>query len=190
MIDSVKKNRYNDLLNDDPQYNKKSSILNPALQVVAMNVVLNIVDRSVFNLEFAKVDFHTWKKTVSAGFPWGSGWEWDQDRFGNNFLSHPMTGSFYFNAARSNGYSYWQSAPFVFYGSYMWKIFGEKGTPEREDPTHTTFDGIALGEVMYRLSSNILDDRAVGSEKGLSGNLCRTGRSDKRYKPSFSGKNF
>ena len=164
-IDSTKKNRYNDLLDDDPQYNKKSSILNPALQVVAMNVVLNIVDRSVFNLEFAKVDFHTWKKTVSAGFPWGSGWEWDQDRFGNNFLSHPMTGSFYFNAARSNGYSYWQSAPFVFYGSYMWKIFGENGTPEREDLINTTFDGIALGEVMYRLSSNILDDRAVGSER-------------------------
>ena len=30
-IDSTKKNRYNDLLDDDPQYNKKSSILNPAL---------------------------------------------------------------------------------------------------------------------------------------------------------------
>src|SRR4029077_3045324 len=33
------------------------------------------------------------------------------------------------------------------------------------DLINTTFDGIALGEVMYRLSSNILDDRAVGSER-------------------------
>src|ERR1700759_5828970 len=70
-IDSTKKNRYNDLLDDDPQYNKKAPWWNPALQVVAMNVVLNIVDRSVLNLQFAKVDFSTWKRTTAAGFPWG-----------------------------------------------------------------------------------------------------------------------
>jgi hypothetical protein len=165
LIDSVKKNRYNNLLDDDPQYNKKSPWWNPALQVVGMNLVLNIVDRSVFNLEFAKVDFNSWKRTTGAGFPWNSGWIWDQDRFGNNFLSHPMTGSFYYNAARSNGYNYWQSVPIVFAGSYMWKIFGEKGPPEREDLINTTFDGIALGEILYRLSSNILDDRSVGRER-------------------------
>ncbi len=165
LIDSTKKNRYNNLLEDDPEYNKKSPIWNPALQVVAMNVILNVVDRSVFHLQFAKVDLHTWKRTTAAGFPWGNGWEWDQDRFGNNFLSHPMTGSFYYNAARSNGYNYWQSAPIVFAGSYMWKIFGENGTPEREDLINTTFDGIALGEIMYRISSNILDDRAIGPER-------------------------
>ncbi|HMH21203.1 MAG TPA: DUF3943 domain-containing protein [Puia sp.] len=119
------------------------------------------------NLDFAKVNFHTWKKTTGAGFPWGSGWEWDQDRFGNNFLSHPMKGSFYYSAARSNGYNFWQSAPIVFAGSYMWKIFGENGTPEREDLINTTFDGIMLGEVLYRLSSNILDDRTTGRERAL-----------------------
>jgi hypothetical protein len=164
-IDSTKRNRYNNLLEDDPQYNKKSSLFVPAYEVVLMNAVLNVVDRTVFHLEFAKVDFHTWKRTTSAGFPWGSGWIWDQDRFGNNFLSHPMTGSFYYNAARSNGYNYWQSLPIVFAGSYMWKIFGENGPPEREDLINTTFDGIALGEILYRISSNILDDRSTGSER-------------------------
>src|ERR1700681_3388469 len=167
LIDSTKKNRYNDLLYDDPEYNKKYPIWKPALQVVVMNAVLNVVDRTVFNLEFAKVDFSTWGRTTSAGFPWGNGWEWDQDRFGNNFLSHPMTGCFYFNAARSNGYNFWQSAPIVLAGSYMWKIFGENGKPEREDLINTTFDGIALGEILYRLSSNILDDRSVGRERVL-----------------------
>jgi len=123
-IDSTKKNRYNNLLEDDPQYNKKYPLWVPAVEVVAMNAILNIVDRSVYNLNFAKVDLHSWGRTTKAGFPWSSGWIWDQDRFGNNFLSHPMTGSFYYNAARSNGYNYWQSAPIVFAGSYMWKIFG------------------------------------------------------------------
>jgi hypothetical protein len=166
-IDTTKNNKYGDLLNDDPEYTKKTAVWTPALEVVGMRVVLNVVDRSVLNLQFAKVDAHTWGRTIKAGFPWGSGWEWDQDRFGNNFLSHPMTGSFYFNAARSNGFSFMQSAPIVFAGSYMWKIFGENGTPEREDLINTTFDGILLGETLYRLSSNILDDRTVGPERAM-----------------------
>jgi hypothetical protein len=49
----------------------------------------------------------------------------------------------------------------------MWKIFGENGKPEREDLINTTFDGILLGEVLYRLSSNILDDRTSGRERVL-----------------------
>jgi hypothetical protein len=76
-----------------------------------------------------------------------------------------MMGNFYFNAARANGYTFWESAPLVLAGSYMWKIFGENGKPEREDLINTTFDGILLGEMLYRLSSKILDDRAVGRER-------------------------
>src|SRR5450755_3932415 len=34
LIDSTKKNRYNDLLDDDPEYNKKYPVWKPALQVV------------------------------------------------------------------------------------------------------------------------------------------------------------
>ena len=164
-LDSTKYSRYGDLLNDDPEYNKKSPLWKPAVQVVTENVILNIVDRTVLKLQFAKTDFTTWKRTLSAGFPWNSGWEWDQDRFGNNFFSHPMMGGFYFSAARTNGYNFWQSVPIVFVGSYMWKIFGENGKPEREDLVNTTVDGVLLGEVTYRLSSNILDDRTTGSER-------------------------
>jgi hypothetical protein len=164
-LDSTKYSRYGDLLNDDPEYNKKSPLWKPAVQVVTENVILNIVDRTVLKLEFAKTDFTTWKRTLNAGFPWNSGWEWDQDRFGNNFFSHPMMGGFYFSAARTNGYNFWQSVPIVFAGSYMWKIFGENGKPEREDLINTTVDGVLLGEVTYRLSSNILDDRTTGPER-------------------------
>ena len=164
-LDTTKYSRYGDLLNDDPEYTRKSKIWRPAAQVVVENTILNIVDRSVLHLEFAKTDVHSWTRNLHAGWPWNNGWEWDQDRFGNNFLSHPMMGSFYFSAARTNGYSFWESFPIVFAGSYMWKIFGENGTPEREDLINTTVDGELLGEVMYRLSSNILDDRTRGPER-------------------------
>src|ERR1039457_953814 len=109
--------------------------------------------------------YTTWKRTISAGFPWGPGWERDEDRFDNNFISHPYTGSLYFNAARANGYNFYISASFAMGGSYFWKIFGEKGTPEREDPINTTSTGIFLGEILYRLSSNILDDRTRGGNR-------------------------
>jgi hypothetical protein len=165
LIDSTKQNKYGDLLVDDPEYNKKYPLWIPAVEVFGINTLLNVVDRYALKLDFANVNPTTWKRTISAGWPWGPGWEWDQDRFANNFISHPYTGSLYYNAARSNGYSFLLSATFAMGGSYMWKIFGEKGTPEREDPINTTSTGIFLGEILYRLSSNILDDRTRGGDR-------------------------
>lgn len=190
LIDTTKHNKYDDLLTDDPKFNPKYPIWKPALQVVGENVLLNLLDRSVMNLEFANVNFKTWNRTLHAGFPWNSGWEWDQDRFGNNFLSHPMMGSFYYTAARSNGYNFWQSAPFVLAGSYMWKIFGENGKPEREDLINTTFDGILLGEVLYRLSSNILDDRTAGGERVIREILAGLVDPVRGFNRLFQGKSF
>jgi hypothetical protein len=38
-LDSTKYSRYGDLLNDDPEYNKKSPLWKPAVQVVTENVI-------------------------------------------------------------------------------------------------------------------------------------------------------
>lgn len=164
-VDTVMQNKYGDLLVDDSAYNKKYCIWRPIMEVIGDNIALSLFDSRVLKLEFSKVNVTTWKRTINAGWPWYKGWEWDQDRFGNNFLSHPIMGNFYYNDARANGYNFWQSAPFALAGSYMWKIFGENGTPEREDIINTTVDGILLGEILYRISSNILDDRTSGRER-------------------------
>lgn len=164
-VDTVMQNKYGDLLRDDSAYNRKYSVWRPLVEVIGDNMLLSVIDRKLLNLGFSKVDATSWKRTLNAGPPWGPGWEWDQDRFGNNFLSHPIMGNFYFNDARCNGYNFWASAPFALVGSYMWKIFGENGTPEREDIVNTTIDGILLGEILYRISSNILDDRTRGRER-------------------------
>jgi hypothetical protein len=171
--DSIKLNKskdtvhdkYGDLLNDDPLYNEKKSILFPIGGVIITNVLINIVDEFMLKLEFSKISMKSWNQNLKAGFPWGNTWWWDEDRFGNNFFLHPFTGDSYFNVARSNGYNFWESCPFVLGGSYMWKIFGENGKPEREDIINTTTEGIFLGEILYRVSSNILDDRTSGMER-------------------------
>src|SRR5581483_10707649 len=115
-VDTVMQNKYGDLLKDDSATNKKYSIWIPAVEVIEENGVLSLVDQYVLNLEFSKVSAQTWKRTLNAGWPWGPGWIWDQDRFGNNFLSHPVMGNFYYNASRANGYNFLLSATFTFAG--------------------------------------------------------------------------
>src|SRR5207253_7258198 len=87
------------------------------------------------------------------------------DRFGINFIGHPYTGTLYFNSARSNGYSYWQSFPFGIEGSLMWEYFGENTKPSYNDIINTPVNGAFLGEILYRISSKILDDRTKGMQR-------------------------
>ncbi|MBU4308132.1 MAG: DUF3943 domain-containing protein, partial [Acidobacteria bacterium] len=46
-------------------------------------------------------------------------------------------------------------------GSLLWEYFGETTRPAYNDIINTTFSGALFGEILYRLSSNILDDRTT-----------------------------
>jgi Domain of unknown function (DUF3943) len=164
-IDTVVQDKYGDLLKDDSAYNKKYSLCIPFVEGVGDNAALSLVDSKILNYGWAQVGMTSWKRNLSAGPPWGPGWVWDQTRFGNDFLGHPIFGNFYYNDARANGYNFWASAPFALIGSYEWKIFGENIPPEKNSLIATTVDGILLGEILYRISSNILDDRTYGTER-------------------------
>jgi hypothetical protein len=152
-------NMYGDLLNDDPVYNPKYVWWKPALRVVVANGLTWSIDRFIYNFDYSRIGPKVWKENMRLG------WEWDADRFGINFIGHPHTGNMYFNIARSNGYSFWQSFPFAVEGSLMWEYFGENTRPSYNDIINTPISGAFLGEVLYRISSNILDDRTRGRER-------------------------
>ena len=152
-------NMYGDLLNDDPVYNPKYAWWKPATRVLAADVFNWVVARYINNADWARISTTTWKNNLKNGT------EWDTDRFGINFIGHPHTGNFYYNIARSNGYSYWGSFPFALEGSLLWEYFGENTKPSRNDMINTPISGMFLGEVFYRISSNILDDRTRGRER-------------------------
>jgi hypothetical protein len=158
-------NQYGDVRNDNPVLIQKQPIWNPVVTIIGFNIVTNLFDTYITKDDFIHVGFASWGRNLKAGFPWGPSWVWDQDRFGMNFLGHPYSGGEYFIAARANGYNFWESIPFTFFGSYMWKIFGETGIPERNDLICTTIGGALFGEILYRLSSNVLDDRTTGMER-------------------------
>ena len=147
------------LRNDDPAYNSKSPLWTVALRVVSTNAFVWTVDRFIFNYSWAHIGLESWKNNLKGG------WEWDRDRLGVNFFLHPYSGAAFFNSARANGYRYFESVPFVFFGSLMWEYFGETERPAYNDIINTTVSGALFGEILYRLTSNILDDRTTGVER-------------------------
>ena len=154
-------NSYGDLLNDDPEYNEKSALWKPALGVVQGNLFTFAVDRYILNYPFSRIGFQSIKNNFKDG------WAWDTDKFGVNFFQHPYSGAMYFNHARTVGYNFFESVPFVFGGSLMWEYLMENTQPSYNDLINTTVSGCFLGEVLYRLSSNVLDDRRSGLKRVL-----------------------
>jgi len=159
LIDSTTNNKYGDLLNDDSVLNIRYPIWIPAAQVVAANAFVWAIDRYILNADYARISTGTWNENLKKG------WEWDNDRFGINFVGHPYSGTLSFNAGRANGYNYFQSFAFSFGGSLMWEYLGENTQPSYNDIINTPVSGAFLGEVLYRLSSNILDDRTKGFQR-------------------------
>ena len=147
------------LRDDDPEFNKRSPLLVVALRVFSQNLLTWAVDRIVFNYPYSHVGPKTWSHNLKTG------WEWDTDRLGMNFFFHPYTGGGYFMAARANGYGFLGSLPFSFFGSLMWEYFGERSLPSYNDIINTTFSGAFFGEILYRLSSDLLDDQSTGAER-------------------------
>ena len=130
-----------------------------AAEVFGMNIGIWGFDRFVMNEDFAHINGSTIKRNFKTGPVW------DTDKFSTNLIGHPYHGSLYFNAARSNGLNFWQSIPFTAAGSLMWEFFLETEAPSINDMLSTTFGGIELGEITYRLSDLLIDNRSHGSER-------------------------
>jgi len=159
LVDTTMQNKYGNLLDDDPEYNKRYPFWMPASEVVGALVLTWSLDRYVLNADYARTGINTWRDNIDKG------WEWDKDRFGVNFVGHPYSGTLSYNAGRSNGYNFYQSFGFAVGGSLMWEYFGENTRPSYNDIIYTPVNGAFLGEILYRLSSNILDDRTRGGER-------------------------
>lgn len=155
-LDTERYNMYGNLRDDDPVYNPTSPLWVCGIRVVMNNVVTWTFDRYILDAEYARIGPSSWKRNITKG-P-----EWDTDRFAMNHFFHPYSGGSYFNAARANGYTFFESVPFAFGGSLMWEYFGENTLPAVNDLVNTTVTGSFLGEIEYRLSSNFLDDRTTG----------------------------
>ncbi|QTE41033.1 MULTISPECIES: DUF3943 domain-containing protein [Mucilaginibacter] len=124
-----------------------------AFQLALGEVIPWSVDRYVRNVDFAYISFSTVAHNLQS-----STWTWDNGAFGTNQFAYPYHGSLYFSAFRANGYTFWQSAPPTFVGSYIWETASEKQYPSPNDLINTSFGGIVLGEMTHRLSNQIVNN--------------------------------
>ena len=138
-------------------YTSDSTLLQPrrpwkaALETFGLNMLVWSFDRYIVKEDWAYINGHTIKSNFKKGPVW------DTDQFTTNLFSHPYHGSLYFNAARSNGMNFWQSAPFAAGGSLMWEFFMENEPPSINDMLATTFgQPIAFTSNMYWLPSKLM----------------------------------
>lgn len=170
--DGIKGRRAGDTIVTEPmRESSKFAFENPAnlrkrpwkaaAETAGINVLVHSFDRFVMNEDFAQVHFYDIRDNFKNGFVW------DNDQFSTNLFAHPYHGSLYFNSARANGLSFWESAPYAVAGSLMWEFCGETEPPAINDLIATSVGGICIGEITNRISSLILDDRARGFRRFL-----------------------
>lgn len=153
-------NEIGSLFSDNPQYYGRAPFWLPLLKITVSNAALWAADRYIFNYDFSHISLASWKNNLQRGWTWR-----DTDRFANDFFFHPYTGGGYYMDAHSLGYNYWESIPFAIFGSAEWKYFGENDQPSYPDLINTSINGPFVGEVDYRITSNILNDSKTGFDR-------------------------
>ena len=128
-------------------------------EVFGFNIGLWAFDRYVQNGDYARISWNSIKENFRHGFIW------DNDKLGTNTFLHPNNGSLYFNAGRANGFNYWQSSLFAIAGSGMWELFMECEYPSTNDFIATPIGGTAIGEVLFRASDAVIDERTRGARR-------------------------
>lgn len=130
-----------------------------AFTVVGLNMGVWFFDRYIQKGDFAYISSRSVRDNFRHGFIW------DNDKLGTNMFLHPYHGNLYYNSARSYGYNFWQSGLFALGGSAMWELFMECEYPSTNDIIATPVGGMALGEVAFRASDVLVDDRLTGGER-------------------------
>ena len=144
-----------------PPYPQERNFGLAAAEVIGLELLPWAFNRYVSNRDAAYISFRTIKSNYQTGFTY------DRDAFTTNLALHPFHGSLFFNSARTNGFSFWESAPFALVGSFLWELHMEKESPSINDLVNTTVGGMTRGEIQYRVSNMILDNTKSGFERFL-----------------------
>jgi hypothetical protein len=142
-----------------PGRDRPSGYLRPLAEAIGFNGLVWAFDRFIMDQEWAKVGPDTWAENFK------NGWQFDDNAFQTNQLAHPYHGGMFFSGARASGYDFWSSVPTAFFGSWTWEYLAETYQPSFNDWINTSVGGVALGEITWRLSEALLDDRTRGGNR-------------------------
>jgi hypothetical protein len=134
--------------------------------------------------EWTRISLATMRRNLT------SRWVFDPNDFATNQFGHPYHGHLAFSGMRAAGFGFWESIPFPIVMSTYWELFAETERPSINDAITTPVAGVFLGEVLFRLSSMVVDggglhpsgwrlfaaglvSPTVGITRGLTGNRYR-----------------
>jgi len=130
-----------------------------AAEMMAVNWLAAASNEHTRDGNLNQVNPRNWKTNITDGFTY------DDNEFRTNQFIHSYNGSVYFNSARSNGLGFWTSAAYATAGAFMWECCGETHPMSYNDMIATSIGGFTLGEMTYRLSSEILGNQATGAKR-------------------------
>ena len=94
-------------------------------------------------------DFATFRRKLT-----GQAFGADTNKFGTNFIGHPLGGTGYYLSARSNQLTILQSFGYSLAGSLLWELFGEVSeVVSLNDSLVTPVAGLAIGESTTQLGA-------------------------------------
>jgi hypothetical protein len=128
-------------------------------ETLAINWVASGFNEYVRVANFNQISPRSWWANLEHGFTY------DDNEFKTNQYVHPWNGANYYNSGRSNGFGYWASTLFALGGAFFWECCGETHPMSYNDLISTGIGGIAVGEQMYRLSSQLLDNQDQGKSR-------------------------
>jgi opacity protein-like surface antigen len=130
-----------------------------AAEVIGINLFSAGFNEYMRNGNFNQTSPRSWWRNIKDGF------SYDDNDFRTNQFLHSYNGNVYFNSARANGLGFWTSSAYAAFGAFFWECCGETHPMSYNDMIATTVGGITMGEVTYRLSSEILDNQATGGKR-------------------------
>ena len=134
-----------------PEFGTDKSYTIPAAEILGFDFLLNRYNRRFSGSSDYDVTMSSIRHNLR------NRWAADNDPYQINQFAHPYQGSMYHGFARSAGLSYWESAGYTFAGSVAWEIAGEKTPPAINDQVASGIAGSFLGEVLFRMSSLVLE---------------------------------
>jgi len=117
----------------------------PALEGSALSLGLLAFSNLVTQMPFAAITPESIARNLHP-----SSWTVDVDYYLTNQFGHPYQGSWYFNAARSSGLSFWWAALYTLLHSLAWEVFFEAEPPSVNDQITTPIGGALVGEALHR----------------------------------------
>ncbi|MCB9780506.1 MAG: DUF3943 domain-containing protein [Alphaproteobacteria bacterium] len=130
-------------------------------EALAFNGALHLGTRYVFDFDWAHISWQTMTDPARRR------WTFDDNVFATNAFGHPYQGAMYYSTARIHDLTYLESLPVVVLASWTWERFLETEPPSINDQITTSWSGPFVGEVLWRLSSQVLDERTTGRRRVL-----------------------